>query len=162
TYGSRSSTSSGVRGSTRSPALRSDRAPSPAPTRTRPASRRAWARVRVEASPRSTRSWSRRTRPVRVTVGLTRLSWHRALHADVAVGRIGQPRLLDDLEDGGPEAAADHTLLEGDDEAFAACCLEDELAVDRLRESRVDDADAPALGLERIGRGNRPLDDRSE
>ena len=47
---------------TRSPALRSWRAPSPSPTRTCPASRSAWARERVGANPRSSRSWSRRTR----------------------------------------------------------------------------------------------------
>ena len=52
----------GVAGSRRSPGLRSRRAPSPSPTRTLPASTSACARVRVSTRPRSTRSWSSRTR----------------------------------------------------------------------------------------------------
>ena len=44
------------------PGLRSVRAPSPVPTRTRPASSSAWARERVSARPWVTTSWSRRTR----------------------------------------------------------------------------------------------------
>ena len=48
---------------TRSPALRSVRAPSPSPTRTWPAMTSAWARARDSASPRSTSSRSSRDPP---------------------------------------------------------------------------------------------------
>ena len=51
-------------GSTRSPGLRSCRAASPSPTRTLPASTSACARVRDSTRPRSTSSWSSRTRAV--------------------------------------------------------------------------------------------------
>src|SRR6185503_5751687 len=37
-------------------------------------------RVRLSASPRSTRSWSRRRRGPRTPTLLTRLSWHSGLH----------------------------------------------------------------------------------
>ena len=83
-------TSIGTSIATRSPLLRSRRAPSPSPTRTWPASSSAWARARVSASPRSTRSWSRRIRRA-VVVGM-RLSWHRRLTADVRRNRPGSPR----------------------------------------------------------------------
>ena len=56
------STATVVAASIRSPGLRSRRAASPSPTRTLPASTSACARLRVSARPRSTSSWSSRTR----------------------------------------------------------------------------------------------------
>ena len=95
TYGSRSTRSSGVVGSTRSPGLRSRRAASPSPTRTLPASTSACARVRVSTRPRSTRSWSSRTRGRLAVAGLTRLSWHSGLHRG-STGRRVHPRAVSD------------------------------------------------------------------
>ena len=63
----------------------------------------------------------------------------------VAQRRVGQPCLLDRLEHAGPEAAADDALLERDHEPLAARLFEDQLAVERLREPGVDDADRPAV-----------------
>src|SRR6478736_6148537 len=69
----------------RSPGLRSCLAASPSPTLTLPARTSACARLRVSTRPRSTSSWSSRTRWTRglaVDAALTRLSWHSALHPD--------------------------------------------------------------------------------
>ena len=75
----------GTSGASRSPGLRSPRAASPSPTLTAPARTSAWARLRDSASPRSTSSWSSRMRGgLRVDAGLTRLSWHSPLHANVS------------------------------------------------------------------------------
>ncbi len=87
TYGSGASTASTTEGSTRSPDLRSRRARSPSPTRTRPARTRACARVRDSARPRSTSSWSSRRRagrPAWIVSALTALSWHSPPSADRA------------------------------------------------------------------------------
>ena len=59
------STAMSTSASTRSPGRRSRRAASPLPTRMRPASSMAWARLRVSTRPRVTTSWSRRTRRAR-------------------------------------------------------------------------------------------------
>ena len=67
-----------------------------------------------------------------------------------------------ELEDGAPEPAGHDALLERHDQLLAACCVEDQLTVERLREAGVDDPDGPALGLERVGGLRRPRDDRSE
>ena len=66
-------------------------------------------------------------------------------HGDVAVGRVGQARLLEQLEDAAAEAAGDDALLERHDQALAAGLVEDQLAVERPGEAGVDDADRPAL-----------------
>ena len=81
---------------------------------------------------------------------------------DVAIGRIGQPRLLDELEDAAPEAAGHDALLERHEEPLAAGLVEDQLTVERPRVSGVDDADRPALGRQQVGRRDRPRDDRPE
>ena len=61
-----------------------------------------------------------------------------------------------------PEPAGHHALLERHDEPLAARLVEDQLAVERLGEPGVDDADGPALGLERVGGLERAHDDRPE
>src|SRR6185436_16418492 len=77
-------------------------------------------------------------------------------------GGIGEAGLLNRLQHGAAEAARGHALLEGHDEALATCLVQDQLAVERLRESRVDYADRPAFLGERIGRLEGPHDDRAE
>ena len=74
-------------GRSRSPGLRSSRAASPSPTLTLPARTSACARLRDSTRPRSTSSWSSRTRGAWRSWrsgrgGLTRLSWHSPLHRD--------------------------------------------------------------------------------
>ena len=93
----------GVSAATRSPGLRSCRAASPSPTLTAPASTSACARLRVSTSPRSTSSWSSRTRWTLRRCrwrGLIRLSWHTRLHRqppgtvrDLVRSRQGDPLL---------------------------------------------------------------------
>ena len=63
----------------------------------------------------------------------------------LAVRRVGHPRLLERLEHRGAEAAGHDALLERDDELLAARLVEDQLAVERLGEPRVEHADRPAL-----------------
>ncbi len=81
---------------------------------------------------------------------------------DVAIGRVGQAGLLDELEDAAAEAAGHDALLEGHDHPLAAGLVEDQLAVEWPRKPGVDDPDRPALVLERRGRLERPHDDRPE
>ena len=76
--------------------------------------------------------------------------------------RVGQARLLDGLEHAAAEAAGHDALLERHDEPLAAGLVEDQLAVERLREPGVDDPDRPALGRQRIGDLDRARDDRPE
>ena len=54
------------------------------------------------------------------------------LEDHLAEGRVDGPRLLEQLQDAAAEAARDHALFEGDDEALAADLLEDQLPVERL------------------------------
>ena len=84
------------------------------------------------------------------------------LDGDLAKGRVGHARLLDDLEDAAAEPAARDALLERDDEPLATGLIEDQLAVERLGEPGVDDPDRPAVGLERIGGFQRSCHDRAE
>ena len=72
------------------------------------------------------------------------------------------PRLLDQLEHAAAEAAGHDALLEGHHQPLAARLVEDQLAVERLGEPGVDDADRPALGREGVGRLDRPRHDRPE
>ena len=81
---------------------------------------------------------------------------------DVAVCRIGQSGLLDELEDSAPEPADDDALLEGHEHPLPASLVEDQLPVEWPREPGVDDADRPALGRQHVGRRHRPRDDRPE
>ena len=74
----------------------------------------------------------------------------------VAVGRIGQARLLDELEHAAAEPAGHDALLEGHDQPLAAGLVEDQLPVERLCEPGVDDPDGPALVLERSRRPRAP------
>src|SRR5579862_1004270 len=207
-------------GSTRSPGLRSRRAPSPPPTRTRPPMSRAWARERDSARPRSTRSWSSRIRAA-LAVGraVTGRWWHRPIGAGsparrwvssvaatdspaesgrrgllldcrgqvhrgrrlahladealrveadeppqvvdgavvhepvgrdpddadghVAIGRIRQAGILEGLDHRAAEATGDNALLERHDQPLPARLVEDQLAVQWLREPGVDDPDRP-------------------
>ena len=68
----------------------------------------------------------------------------------VAVGRVGQPRLLEQLQDAAAEPAGHDALLERHDQPLAAGLVQDQLAVERPGEPGVDDPDRPALGLERL------------
>ena len=61
-----------------------------------------------------------------------------------------------------PEAAGHDALLERHDEPLAAGRIEDQLAIERLREPGVDDPDRPALGLEGGRRLQARDDDRPE
>ena len=61
-----------------------------------------------------------------------------------------------------PNPPVDDALLERHDEPLAARRIEDQLAVERLGEPRVDDADRPAVGRQRVGGLDGPHDDRPE
>ena len=80
----------------------------------------------------------------------------------VAVGRVGETGLLEEPEHRAAEPAGGNALLEGDHESLAASLVEDQLTIERLGEPGVDHADGPALGLERVGRLDRPRHDRPE
>ena len=75
---------------------------------------------------------------------------------------IGEPRLLDRLEHRGPEPAGHDALLERHEQRLAPRLVEDQLAVERLREPRVDHADGPAARLQRVGHLERAPGDRPE
>ena len=81
-------------------------------------------------------------------------------HRDVAIRRIGQPRLLDQFEHAAPEPAHDDALLERHEHPLAARLVEDQLPIERPREPGVDDADRPALRRP-AGRPPRPPAPRS-
>ena len=53
-------------------------------------------------------------------------------HGDVAVRRVGEARLLDQLEHAAPEPAGHDALLERHDQPLAARRVEDQLTVERL------------------------------
>src|SRR4051794_16909194 len=119
THSRPAATSTGASRATRSPALMSWRAASPSPTRTFPARTSDCARDRVGASPRSTRSWSRRTR-LGDGAGMT-LSWHTPLTAHVSGPRPPRPsgggatglretlrERVDERRDEEPEVVEDH------------------------------------------------------
>ena len=137
---------------------------SPRRPRSAPASRaasssvsRTWA-ARPAASSRSTRRrsatdpWSTNRSPgmPRMRTGTSRYAGS-ARRASSTSSRIAAP-----------EAAGHDALLEGHDQPLAARLVEDQLPVERPREAGVDDADRPALVLQRVGRLERPHDDRPE
>ena len=81
---------------------------------------------------------------------------------DVAQGAVGEPGGLEQLQHPAPEPARHDALLERHDEPLAAGLVQDELAVERLGEPGVDDADGPAVLGQGIGGLERPGDDRPE
>ena len=124
TYGSGRSTSIGGSGSTGSPGLRSRRAASPSPTRTLPASTRAWPLLRVSASPRSTSSSSSRTRVFRPTVDRTTVSWHSPLHAASLGGAAPcgrPPRPVPSVSSPGSQRTSSSASSNSDGAPFVAC-----------------------------------------
>src|SRR5207247_2189415 len=71
-------------------------------------------------------------------------------------------RSLDQVEDARTEPTGHDAFLERRDELLAARLVEDQLAVERLGKTRIDDGNGPALGLERVGTGDGPGDDGPE
>ena len=81
---------------------------------------------------------------------------------DVAVDRVGESDLFDELEDAAPKASGHDALLERDEEPLAARLIKDQLAIERPRVPGVDDTNRPPLRGQQVGRLDCPGDDRSE
>ena len=84
------------------------------------------------------------------------------LERDLPVGGIGQPRLLQHLQDRGAEPADRGPLLQRHHQALPARLVEDQLAVDRLEESGVDHAHGPAFRRQRVRHRDAARHDRPE
>ena len=83
-------------------------------------------------------------------------------HRYVAIGSVGDSRLLDHLQHARPETAGDDALFEGHDELLASGLVEDQLTIERLRIAGIDQADRPAVLLEQFARLPTPFDNRAE
>jgi hypothetical protein len=81
---------------------------------------------------------------------------------ELAEGWIGQPGVLDGLQHAAAEAPGGDALLERHQQPLPARLVEDQLPVERLGKPRIDHADRPAVGGQRIGRLDRARDDRAE